>query len=110
MKKHRYILAKYMAKPRDPSKTHIKGYINDPNNLRYDEVVAFSVGLKNKDYDNSVIIDIDGQKVIKNSINDKADWSQLMDYYLKNYEKQLLNFLKQTGGATSEVVETRPES
>ena len=52
MKKHRYLFAKYLAKPRDPTKTHIKGYMTNPENVRYDEVVGFSVGLKKKDQDN----------------------------------------------------------
>jgi hypothetical protein len=99
LKKHRYIFAKYFAKPRDPHKTHIKGYMADPNNVRYDESVGFSVGLKKKDWDNNIIIDIDGQKVVKNSINENGDWTQLMGYFLKNYEKQLLNFLERTGGS-----------
>lgn len=105
MKKHRYIFAKYYAKPREPNKTHIKGYMSDPNNVRYDEAVGFSVGLKKKDYDNNIILDIDGQKVIKNTMNENSNWAQLMDYFLSAYEKQLLDFLKRTGG-----VQTAPES
>lgn len=100
MKKHRYIFAKYLAKPRDPSKTHIKGYMTDPANVRYDELVGFSVGLKNKDYDNQIIIDIDGQKVVKNTMNENNDWSQLMNYFMGAYEKQLLDFMKRSGGTT----------
>lgn len=102
MKKHRYIFAKYLAKPREPNKTHIKGYMTDPNNVRYDEVVGFSVGLKKRDEENQIILDIDGQKVVKNSMNDNSDWSQLMNYFMNAYEKQLLSFMQRTGG----VVET----
>lgn len=97
-KKHRYLFAQYVMKPKDPSKTHLKGYMSDPNNVRYDEVVGFSVGLKNKDERNHIIIDIDGQKVVKNSMNENTNWAQLMDYFMQAYEKQLLNFLKTTGG------------
>ena len=104
MKKHRYLFAKYLAKPRDPTKTHIKGYMTNPENVRYDEVVGFSVGLKKKDQDNQIIIDIDGQKVIKNSMNENNDWSQLMNYFLGAYEKQLLDFMRKTGGIATESV------
>lgn len=103
MKKHRYIFAKYFARPRDPTKTHIKGYMTNPTNVRYDEVVGFSVGLKNKDYDNQIIIDIDGQTVIKNSMNDNNDWSQLMNYFMGAYEKQLLDFMRRTSGPTPKI-------
>jgi hypothetical protein len=104
MKKHRYLFAKYLAKPRDPSKTHIKGYMSNPENVRYDELVGFSVGLKKKDQDNQIILDIDGQKVIKNSMNENTDWSQLMNYFLGAYEKQLLDFMRKTGGVATESV------
>jgi hypothetical protein len=103
MKKHRYIFAKYLAKPRDPTKTHIKGYMTDPKNVRYDELVGFSVGLKNKDYDNQIILDIDGQKVVKNTMNENNDWSQLMNYFMGAYEKQLLDFMQKSGGVSEQI-------
>lgn len=106
MKKHRYVFAKYLAKPRDPRKTHIKGYMSDPNNIRYDEIVGFSVGLKNRDYENNIILDIDGQVIVKNSINENADWSQIMDYFLRNYEVQFMDFIKRTGGMGQETPPT----
>lgn len=99
MKKHRYIFAKYLAKPRDPTKTHIKGYMADPKNVRYDELVGFSVGLKKRDEENQIILDIDGQKVVKNTMNENNDWSQLMNYFMGAYEKQLLDFMKKSGGS-----------
>jgi hypothetical protein len=99
MKKHRYIFAKYLAKPRDPTKTHIKGYMTDPKNVRYDELVGFSVGLKKRDEENQIILDIDGQKVVKNTMNENNDWSQLMNYFMGAYEKQLLDFMKKSGGS-----------
>ena len=98
-KKHRYLFARYIQKPRDPKKTHLKGYMSDPANLRWDEIIGFSVGLKHRDERESwVILDIDGQKVIKNRTSDNTNWAQLMDYYLKNYGQQVVDFLKKTGG------------
>ena len=91
-------------KPRDPKRTGEKGYIKDPANQTWDEQVGFSVGIKQKDlYENHIIIDIDGQKVIKNTMKDNVDWSQLMNYFLSNYETQLLGFLKRTGGSPDEM-------
>ena len=99
-KKHRYLFARYIQKPRDPKKTHLKGYMSDPANLRWDEIIGFSVGLKHKDEREAwVILDIDGQKVIKNRTSDNVNWAQLMDYYLKNYGQQVLDFLNKTGGS-----------
>lgn len=98
--KHRYIFANYVAKPRDPSKTHIKGYMTNPDNIRYDEVVGFSLGLKSKDeLAARIILDIDGQKVVKNAMNENTNWAQLMDYFMKNYEQQIMDFLRSTGGS-----------
>lgn len=96
-KKHRYIFANYVLKPKDASKTNIKGYISDPNNQKWDEVVGFSIGLKTKDeINNRIILDIDDQVVVKNTMNENYDWAQLMNYFVKNYEQQLLTFLKRT--------------
>jgi len=99
MKKHRHIFANYIAKPRDPSKTHIKGYMSNPENVRYDEIVGFSVGLKSKDeLAARIILDIDGQRVVKNAMNDNDDWTALMSYFMENYEQQIMDFLRRTGG------------
>lgn len=97
-KKHRYLFANYILKPRDRSKTSARGYISDPQNQKWDEVVGFAVGLKSKDkINNRIILDIDGQVVVKNTMNDNQDWAQLMDYFIKNYERQLVAFLTKTG-------------
>ena len=97
---HRYIFANYVAKPRNPKRTHEKGYMSDPNNVMHDEIVGFSVGLKNKDLiRNRIVIDIDGQRVVHNSMGNNADWVQIMDYFMGAYERQILEFLKRTGGA-----------
>ena len=100
-KKHRYIFARYIQKPRDKSKTHLKGYMSDPANLQWDEIVGFSLGLKNRDKQEAwIIVDIDGQRVVKNRTSDNTDWAQVMDYFLKNYGQQVTDFLKKTGGFT----------
>lgn len=99
-KKHRHLFASYIQKPRDPTKTHIKGYVKDPANMRWDEVIGFSVGVKRRDLENcQIVLDIDGQKVIKNSMSENKDWAQLMDYFMQNYGQQVLDFLKKTGGS-----------
>lgn len=98
MKKHRHIFARYAMKPRDPSMTHVKGYLNDKKNQKFDEIVGFSVGLRGKDLqESSIILDLDGQKVVKNTISD-GDWVQLVNYFMQAYEKELISFMKKTGG------------
>ena len=98
-KKHRYILVNYAMKPRDPAQSGKKGYTSDPQNQKWDEIIRFSIGLKSKDeINNRIVIDIDGQVVVKNNINDNSDWSQLMNYFMNNYEQQIVDFMKRTGG------------
>lgn len=88
-------------KPKDKTKTKTKGYMNDPANQSWDEVVRFSVGLSTKDeINNRIVIDIDGQTVVKNNINENNDWSQLMNYVWGNYQDQITHFLSKTGGLT----------
>ena len=98
-KKHRYIFARYAIKPRDPHMTHVKGYLNDPKNQKFDEIVGFSVGIKPRDIQNSdIVLDIDGQQIVKNRMTKDAEWVQLIDYFMQAYEADFLNFMRRTGG------------
>ena len=43
-----HLIAFYVTRPRDPKKTHIKGYMSDPANIQYDEKVEFNQILPNR--------------------------------------------------------------
>lgn len=85
-----YLLASYTARPKDPSKTKIKGYMKDPANIVYDEVVAFAVGLKSRDLNESgVVLNLTGRTVVKNRFNSAATFDDVVKYFCEAYPEYM---------------------
>ncbi len=100
--KHRYMLINYIQKPKYPSRTHEKGYWSNPENIQWDELIEFSFGLKSRDSSRySIIIDLDGYTVVKNSMNGEKDFTRLLGYYQEHYSDQIINYLKRTNHLVS---------
>lgn len=100
--KYRYMLINYVQKAKYPKRTHEKGYWSNPDNIQWDEVVEFRIGLKTKEYQNySVIIGLDELSVIKNSLNGEKNFIELYSYYREHYAQQIDNYLKQTSNVVS---------
>lgn len=96
--KNRHIVVRYTMKPKPGVKTEIKGWMNDDNNIQWDEAFAMTVGLKNKDLmEAQVILDIDDNKIVKNWKTDEdSSYEKLIEYYLKNYAKYMTDFISAT--------------
>ena len=84
-----YLIAYYYQKPaHDRVRTAQAGWMKQPNNLSWDEQVALSIKLKNKDISMvKVILDLRNRKVVRNALNDNRDYNDLFEYYAKNYPK-----------------------
>lgn len=94
--KHIYLIAYYLQRPRDPKKTHIKGYITDPNNMIWDENVEISHGLGSKDRQHAqVVLDFTEKKVITNKFNQERDFDKLFKYYFEGYHKYITQVMTQ---------------
>lgn len=90
MKKSLYLLAFYSTKPRDPKKTHIAGYLKDPNNTILDESINITKGLRTRDQINaSVILNLSEQQVIKNKFNDNRDFPSLLAHFQEGYPRYI---------------------
>ena len=85
--KNLYLVANYFARPRDPSRTREAGYMKNHDNISYDESINITKGLKNRDLDAKVILDLTNQSVFKNSFNNNRDFASLLAYYQENYPK-----------------------
>lgn len=95
--KSRHLLVKYIQRPKDSTKTSIKGYMSDEKNQQWDEAVEFSVGLRKNDIIKyNVILDMDKKIVIKNNMGGESQWQPIWDYYYKNYSKQIEQYLART--------------
>ena len=94
--KHIYLTAFYLQRPRDPKKTHIKGYITDPNNMIWDENVEISHGLSSKDREYAqVVLDFTEKKVVTNKFNQERDFDKLFKYYFEGYHKYITQVMSQ---------------
>jgi len=83
-----YLIANYVAKPRNPRKTHVPGYMKDPANVQFDEQVQISTRLRNKDIQTAkIIIDLTKKEVQQNSFNHNKDFKELFKYFFKGYHK-----------------------
>jgi hypothetical protein len=92
-----HLLAFYTMRPRDPSKTHIKGYLKDPDNIQYDERIEFTKGLKDKSrMAASIVLDLSKKTVISNKFsNDGRDFDTLFKYFLEAYPQYVIQVMAQ---------------
>lgn len=85
-----YLVAKYATRPRNPKKTHIPGYMKDPNNYQYDEQVQISSRLRNQDLQTAkIILNLSQKTVDKNSFNELKKFDELFKYFFKGYHKYI---------------------
>lgn len=94
--KNIYLVAYYLQRPRDPKKTHIKGYITNPENMVWDENVEICYGLGSKDRQHAhVILDFTDKAVITNKFNEERDFDKLFKYYFEGYHKYITQVMSQ---------------
>jgi hypothetical protein len=84
-----YLVAQYTRRPKDKSKTIRKGYINDDNNVSYDESVTLSRGLKDRDLKAAIILNLTQKTVHKCRFDDANNWEKLAAYYAKAYPQYI---------------------
>ena len=83
-------MAYYSAKPKDPKRTKVAGYMKDPANFDYDESINITRGLKTKDLNlGRVILNLTDKSVIKNSFNENRDFATLLAHYQEGYPKYI---------------------
>lgn len=87
--KNIYLVANYTAMPKDPSQTKIAGYMKNPDNLQYDEVVYITQGLRDKDTKNSVVLDLTDEKIVKNIFEVNKTYLELFDYFYSGYTEYI---------------------
>ncbi len=84
-----YIVANYFKKPKDHVNTSKAGWMNDPNNIRYDEQVAITKGLRKKEVQAHVIVNLSEKRVERNNLNNNKDFDLLFKYFFTNYSKYI---------------------
>ena len=90
-----YLLANYVTRPKDPKKTHIPGYMKDPANHQYDEQVSIVIGLRPKDHNCKVILNLSEKKIERNGFNSGKSFDELFKYFFKGYHKYVTEVMTQ---------------
>lgn len=93
-----YLTAKYYAKPRNASQTFRVGYMNDDQNISWDESVNLTTKLKNSDLsESSIILNIVERTVIKNNFDSEKTFDDLFAYFYNSSKDEINNALRKVG-------------
>lgn len=84
-----YLVAFYSMKPRAGVKTNVKGWMNDPNNLQYDEKVEIVRGLKPRTNTAKIVLDFSNKTVVRNGFNGDTDFKKLFKYFFGGYAQYM---------------------
>lgn len=80
-----YLLASYVARPRNPRQTSRAGYITNPDNIQYDENLAIVRGWRDRYLKNSVVLDLTNEQVVKNSFTPGKTFEELFAHYHEGF-------------------------
>lgn len=91
-----YLVAYYFMKPRNRVRTQTKGWMEDQNNIAYDEKVAVARNLKSSDLTTAkVILDLTKKVVVRNGWNNGKDFDSLFEYYHEGYPQYTTTVMNQ---------------
>jgi hypothetical protein len=96
-----YLIAKYTGQPKDPKQTAKPGYMKDPNNIHYEEQVYISRGLRDKDLQNQVILNLTEEKIVKNNFNSGSNFKEIFTHYYEGYAEYINDCVNQLNGVAS---------
>ena len=95
-----YLIARYVALPKDPKQTSKAGYMTNPDNIRYDEQLTIARGMKDKYLKNQVVLDLTEEKIVKNSFKSGSSFEELFGHYLDAYNSYITESIDKLNGTT----------
>lgn len=90
-----HLVAFYYAKPKSHVNTQIRGWMNNPDNIRYDERVEITRGLKRDSNSAKVILNLSDKRVVRNGWNPDTAFNDLFKYYFKGYHQYVTTVMTQ---------------
>lgn len=93
--KNIYLVAFYYAKPKPGVQTQIKGWMDDPNNIQWDERVEITRGLKKDTYAAGVIMNLNNKTVDRNRYGENKSFDEMFKYFFKGYNKYITQVMVQ---------------
>ena len=80
-----YLVAQYVAQPRNPRQTVQAGYMNDPNNVKFDERVFVARGWRERYLQSHVILDLTEERVLKNSFRTEKTFEEIFKHFYEGF-------------------------
>jgi len=91
--KNIYLSAFYSIRPRRHIKTHVRGWMDDPNNIQYDERIEITRGEKKNTVNAKIVLDLNNKIVVRNSWGDNRAFDDLFKYFFKGYHKYITEIM-----------------
>jgi hypothetical protein len=87
--KNIYIIAYYYKKPKNHVNTSVKGWMDNPDNVRWDEKVGITRGISKRDIQAHVIVNLSEKRVERNNLNGNKDFEMIFKYFFSGYSKYI---------------------
>lgn len=85
-----HLVAYYTLKPRDPAMTKIRGYMSNPENIYYDEMINITRGLKDRDRSSAgIVLNLSKKTIVKNIKLPDKKWDELFIYFQEGYSEYI---------------------
>lgn len=84
-----FLVVNYIMRPKSHVRTARAGWMKNPSNLQHDENIAVVAGLKNRDRQSKVILNLTQSRVEQNSMSGERDFDKLFGYFLENYNEYM---------------------
>jgi hypothetical protein len=81
--------------PKRHINTSVAGWMKDPNNIRYDERIELTRGLKKNSVDAKILLNLSQKKIEKNGWADDKTFNDLFKYFFKGYHKYVTEVMTQ---------------
>ena len=90
-----YLVAFYSMKPKRHVRTEVAGWMKDPNNIRWDESVEITRGLKKNSVNGKILLNLSQKRIEKNGWADGKEFNDLFKYFFKGYHKYITQIMTQ---------------
>ena len=90
-----YLVAKYFMKPQAHVNTSKAGWMNNPENIRWDEQMLITRGLKPKDNNAQVVLNLSEKSIVRNTFAQGKTFDEVFIYFLNGYSQYLVPVMGQ---------------
>ena len=82
-------------KPRQGVNTSVKGWMENKENLQYDERLEITRGEKKSSQYANIILNLSNKTIVRNNFNDNSDFRSFFKYFFGGYHKYISTVMKE---------------